>query len=387
MGFGTALLAKRNQRLADKGINQQAPGSASTQVKIKGPSQAEQISAGMKSSKPPMKRMDDNNRVRLGDKDMRSALAEEKLRIVDEFQAAAGGAPLSFEQKVDVLNNGFQQNDAVMQAYANDERIQTILNAGDQGYFDRPEFVSDRFVGEGQFGRVEELAPGYVVKKQAPLVEFGGYKEDSVKGNTIGSVYDYRDVAAEVDQLNYLNKKHITPKVEKFIVDNDGSSEVIMKDLRDNYEGGEEYYERISEKAAEGAQQEAQAMLEAKLFNVKRRQQEAIAASAGVELQDRHEGNVMRHKMTGRPLQIDPSGKYVEGFERDSALANAAVGGMYNAGLSDEAQILQGLLNEAYDKGDAKAFHSLAQQGAASLHKIKRVPTLDEYDPLLAVYM
>ena len=38
------------------------------------------------------------------------------------------------------------------------------------GKFDRPGTVSDRFVGEGQFGRVEELAPGYVVKKQAPLV-------------------------------------------------------------------------------------------------------------------------------------------------------------------------------------------------------------------------
>ena len=278
MGFGTNLLRRRNQRLAEKGINPEAPGSASTQIKINGPSQAEQISAGMQSSKPPMRRMDDIERVKLGDKDMRSMLAEEKLRVA---QGLAGGG-YSREQLVDMLNQtGVQQSDAVMDAYAGDGRIQAILQAGDAGQFDRPEFVSDRFVGEGQFGRVEDLAPGYVVKKQAPLVEFGGYKEDSVKGNTIGSIYDYRDVAAEVDQLNYLNKKHITPGVEKFIVNDDGSTEVIMKDLRKNFEGGEQFMERMNEGySSNDPKKQAQAMKDARLFEVKRRQQEAASAMA-----------------------------------------------------------------------------------------------------------
>lgn len=370
------------EKVAAGGFNA-APGSASTQVKINGPSQAEQISAGMQSSKPPMRRMDDTERVKLGDKDMRSMLAEEKLRVA---QGLAGGG-YSREQLVDMLNQpGVQQSDAVMDAYAGDGRIQAILQAGDAGQFDRPEFVSDRFVGEGQFGRVEDLAPGYVVKKQAPLVEFGGYKEDSVKGNTIGSIYDYRDVAAEVDQLNYLNKKHITPGVEKFIVNDDGSTEVIMKDLRKNFEGGEQFMERMNEGYnSNDPKKQAQAMKDARLFEVKRRQQEAASAMAGVELQDRHDGNVMRNNMTGRPLQIDPSGRYVEGVDRMNAIQAPVIDAFYKAGLTDEGDIFAGLLAEASQRGDYEGYKDLVQQGASRVMKLKKVVDADEYTSLFGV--
>jgi hypothetical protein len=369
------------EKVAAAGFNA-APGSASTQVKINGPSQAEQISAGIKASAPP-KRMSDTDRVKLGDKDMRSMLAEEKLRVA---QGLAGGG-YSRDQLVDMLNQpGVQQSDAVMNAYASDDRIQSILAAGDDGRFDRPEMETRNFVGEGQFGRVEELAPGYVVKKQAPLVEFGGYRENSVKGNTIGEIYDYRDVAAEVDQLNYLNKKHITPGVEKFIVNDDGSSEVIMKDLRNNFEGGEQFMERMNEGYnSNDPKKQAQAMKDARLFEVKRRQQEAAAAMAGVKLRDRHDGNVMRNNMTGRPLQIDPSGAYVEGVDRNNAIQQPVIDAFYKAGLTDEAEIFAGLLAEASDRGDYNAYKDLVQQGASRVMKLKKVVDADEYTSLFGV--
>lgn len=348
----------------------QAPGSASTQIKISGPSQAEQIAAGMQNS--PRKQLSNYERVAMGDKDMRSLLAEEKLRIVDQFNAAAGKDPLTFSEKVDVLNSeGFQQNDAVLDAFQNDERMQAILQAGNEGKFNRPEYETNNFVGEGQFGRVSELAPGYVIKEQPPLVEWGGYSEEgSPQGNLVGRVFDYRDVAKDVSQMNHLNKMHIGPKVEAFNIANDGSTEVVMRDLRDNFETGETFYDRLNET------QTPQDFLDARLFNVKRAQQEAASAHSGLLLGDRHDNNVMRNTLTGRPIQIDPSGVYLEpGAIRDEQVAIKALDAINAAGLQEEGEIYAGLFNEARDRGDLDAVHSLAQQGLAMAQKIKHIPT------------
>ena len=356
------------RNLAAKGFSDASaiPGAQSTQIKIKSPTQAESIAAGLTSNQP--KQLSEIDRIKFGDKDMRSLLAEEKLRVA---QGLAGGG-YGREELVDMLNQpGVQQSDAVMNAYANDERIQAILQAGDENYFDRPATESRNFVGEGQFGRVEELAPGYVVKNQAPLVEFGGYREGSVKGNTIGRIHDYRDVSEEVNQLNFLNNKGITPGVESFIINDDGSTEVIMKDLRSNYQGGEDYYDDLNEMAVKSDKSRDKAVKEARTFELKRKQQEARAAMGGLELQDRHEGNVMRHKMMNRPLQIDPSGRAVQGFDRDAVIGSAVVDGLNSAGLADEAEIFNGLLEDAYNRQDGVAFHDLVQQGASRLMKLK----------------
>ena len=373
---------------------QTAPGSASTQIKIKSPTQAEQVSAGMASTRAPQ-RVSDVDRVKLGDKDMRSFLAEQKLRVAQDL---AGGG-YSRDQLVDMLNQpGVQVGEQFSNSFAGDETVQRAFQLGEEGALMRPEFETSDFVGEGQFGRVRELAPGYVVKDQAPLVEFAGYRTDgsgnqtgNPRGKNLvgrgGTIKDYRDVAEEVDQLKYLNKKGaITPGVEAFNINDDGSTEVIMRDLRENFEGGNEYYERLNEQANSGdAKVQAQAMKDARVFEVKRRQQEAAAAMAGVELQDRHEGNVMRHKMTGRPLQIDPSGRRVSGVDRTIAISEPVVDAFYKAGLTDEAQIFEGLLSEAANANDYDTYKDLVQQGASRVMKMKNVVDADEYTSLLGV--
>lgn len=370
MGFGTNLLRKRNQRLADKGIVQQAPGSASTQIKISSPNQAEQVAAGMQSG--PRQTLSEYQRRAMGDKDMRSALAEEKLRAVDAFNEAAGGEPMTFSEKVDALNSpGFQDNDAVLDYYRTDPRMQAILKAGDEGKYIRPAQETSNFVGEGQFGRVSELAPGYVIKEQAPLVEWGGYTEPgSPEGNLVGRIFDYRDVARDVSQMNHLNKMHIGPKVEAFNIADDGSTEVVMRDLRNNFESGDKFYDRLNET------QTPQDFLDARLFNVKRAQQEAASAHSGLLLGDRHDQNVMRNNLTGRPIQIDPSGVYLEpGVTRDEQVAIKSLDAFNAAGLIEEGEIYAGLFNEARERGDVDAIHSLAQQGLAMAQKIKAIPT------------
>lgn len=374
-----------------RGVNV-APGSASTQIKIKSPTQAEQTAAGMASTRAP-KRVSDEDQVKLGDKDLRSFLAEEKLRIADSLV----GGGYSRDQLVDMLNQpGVQIGDEFANAFAGDEIVQRAFQLGEEGQLRRPEFETSDFVGEGQFGRVSELAPGYVIKEQAPLVDFAGYRTDG-SGNVTGprgknlseeggSIRDYRDVADEVAQLKYLKKKGITPGVEAFNINDDGSTEVIMRDLRKNFEGTKGYYDRLSEKADSGdSKVQAQVMKDGRMFEVMRRQQEAAAAIHGIELRDRHEGNVMRHKMTGRPLQIDPSGRPVEGVDRMNAIKNPVVDAFYKAGLTDEGKIFEGLLAESVANQDYDTYKDLVQQGASRVMKMKNVVDADKYTSLLGV--
>jgi len=321
------------------------------------------------------KRNSEEERVRLGDKDKRSFLAEEKIRIADDLV----GGGYSRDQYVDMLNQGGQEGKPFLNALDNDSRIQTLLQMDNENYFMRPEMESPNFVGEGQFGRVTEFAPGFVSKQQNPLVEWGGYSEDNAsKGNLIGRIHDYRDVQDEVDQLNYLNKrgKGITPKVESFDIADDGSTEMIMRDLRENYGDSDSFLEQqagIFEDGNSSQKQKAQAFKNYNLFKVKDKQQQARAALLGVELQDRHSGNVMAHKMNNRPLQIDPSGRSVSGVEKDAVIIQNVSDGFSSAGLDEEANIFFGLAQEAVQRGDASAVHDLAQQGMSRLMKIKNV--------------
>ena len=110
-----------------------------------------------------------------------------------------------------------------------------------------------------------------------------------------------------------------------------------------------------------------------------------MAALQGYALEDRHYGNIMNHTMMDRPMQVDLGmHSRVEGLERDNALAVNAVAGMRSAGLTDEADILDGLLREAMGRGDVEGFHDLTQQGVSRLMKIKQVPkAMESYSPLL----
>lgn len=354
------------EKLAAGGFNQQAPGAVAPTIKTSGPSQADQIAAGLVANKP-RKELSDYERLKLGDKDMRSFLAEEKLKIADQLS----GGGYSRDQLVDMLNQeGVQTSPAVLDAYNNSDVMRRAVELGGQGELMRHKFETEDFVGEGQFGRVSELAPGYVIKEQAPLVEWGGYQDTAsdpsgARGTLIGKIYDHRDVAEDVNQMRFLHGKHIGPDVEAFNVLPDGATEVVMRDLRENFTDGEQYLKQNAE---------ANEFLKNRMFQVKRMQQEGASADAGLLLRDRHDNNVMANNMTGRPLQIDPSGVPIQGVERDIEVADKVAKGFQSAGLDDEASIYIGLFNEANERGDSGMMHDLAKQGLSRLQKIKSIP-------------
>ena len=355
---------------------QVAPGSASTQIKIKSPTQAEQIAAGMS----PRSSFNTDKKAKYGDKDYRNAIALEDVHMIAQRMEQP-----NFYGAIDLMNNnpGIREGDGMINMRHENDYVQQMARAHDAVNYKRIGPKPDSFVGEGMFGQVNELAPGYVEKTTPPVVEWPPRAVDS---NNAGYLYDARAFKEEAAVQDYLSKAHIAPKVEAFNILPDGSTELISRDLRDNFEdAGDRYTQLESTITGNGtSEQKAQAMAAKGILNVKRKQQEAIAISKGVQLEDRHEGNVMVHKLTGNPIQLDfGMVTPVSGENRDYQRALTTVDGMRGAGLSDEADIFEGVINDLLIKDDQgfvtgtsnpEALKDLSQQGASRLMKIKKIP-------------
>jgi len=107
-------------------------------------------------------------------------------------------------------------------------------------------------------------------------------------------------------------------------------------------------------------------------FAVRHAQQMGQLALKGVRLEDRHDGNVMRHRITGRPLQLDfgIAGR-VEGSEQVATLAHATAEGFEAAGLDDVASIYRATVMDLLEGGDVADAMDVAKQGFSRLQKIK----------------
>ena len=101
-------------------------------------------------------------------------------------------------------------------------------------------------------------------------------------------------------------------------------------------------------------------------------QQLGALALKGVRLEDRHNGNVLYNKATGRPMQIDfgIAGR-VEGSEQVATLANATAEGFQAAGLGDVADIYRATVFDLLEGGDVTDAMDVAKQGFSRLQKIK----------------
>ena len=101
-------------------------------------------------------------------------------------------------------------------------------------------------------------------------------------------------------------------------------------------------------------------------------QQLGQLALKGVDLTDRHGGNVMYNKATGRPMQIDfgIAGR-VEGSQQVATLANATAEGFEAAGLGDVASIYRATVMDLLEGGDVTEAMDVAKQGFSRLQKIK----------------
>ena len=101
-------------------------------------------------------------------------------------------------------------------------------------------------------------------------------------------------------------------------------------------------------------------------------QQLGALALKGVRLDDRHNGNVLYNKATGRPMQLDfgIAGR-VEGSDQAATLAMATAEGFESAGLNEVASIYRATVMDLLEGGDVADAMDVAKQGFSRLQKIK----------------
>lgn len=103
-------------------------------------------------------------------------------------------------------------------------------------------------------------------------------------------------------------------------------------------------------------------------------QQLGQLALKGIDLGDRHSGNVVYNKMTGRPMQLDFGvASKVEGEMQVDALTRATSDGFTAAGLGDVAEIFHDTVYDLLAGGQVAEAMDVAKQGFSRLQKIRKV--------------
>lgn len=103
-------------------------------------------------------------------------------------------------------------------------------------------------------------------------------------------------------------------------------------------------------------------------------QQLGQLALKGVRVDDRHNGNIMYNKMTGRPLQLDFGiGDRVSGADQVQALTEATAEGFSAAGIGDVGDIFRATVYDLLEGGQVTEAMDVAKQGFSRLQKIKQV--------------
>jgi len=97
-------------------------------------------------------------------------------------------------------------------------------------------------------------------------------------------------------------------------------------------------------------------------------------ALKGVRLDDRKADNMMRNKMTGRPMQLDFGiADRVTAEDQVMALADATEDGFRAAGIGDIGDIFRDTVYDLINGGQIDEAMDIAKQGFSRLQKIKQV--------------
>ncbi len=197
-------------------------------------------------------------------------------------------------------------------------------------------------IGAGAYGEVYASdVPGNVIKQTVVPDEFGAMTNEANRQAIAGEM----GIAPRVAGL------------ERF--PGGVGNRIEMQDIRENYEpvsprGVNEY------------------ITDPKL-NLDIAKQRGALALRGVELDDRHSGNVFKHKMTGRPMQIDFGISYdlTQDASKAQALAEATADGFKAAGIPEMGDILRGIVFDHLEGGQGAEALDVAKQGFSRLQKIK----------------
>ena len=203
-------------------------------------------------------------------------------------------------------------------------------------------------IGGGQFGQVYETSPGIVTKeislekKQNFLNEINAQAKAAELG-----------VAPQIQSVSLLPPR-IGQTVVKLEPGNNPTvrGEIEMQDLRNNYE----HIENMTN----------QNMLD-------QAKQMSFLTLNNISLGDRHAGNIMFNKLTGRPVQLDfgrPS-NITNNRQKAASLSLDVAQGLHAAGLKEEAAIFHGIVADLLYTDPDMAL-DVAKQGLSKLQKIKQ---------------
>ena len=191
--------------------------------------------------------------------------------------------------------------------------------------------------------------PGNVMKQ-------GHVPDESFPGRSLEDEVNLQAIAAEMG---------IAPRVvglEKF--PGGIGNRIEMADVRNNFEPVEGEGDRFGQPGV-GFPVDPK-------VNIQTAQQLGQLALKGIRLEDRRAANIVKNKMTGRPMQLDfgIAGR-VEGSEQVATLANATAEGFEAAGLGDIASIYRATVMDLLEGGDVADAMDVAKQGFSRLQKIK----------------
>lgn len=196
-------------------------------------------------------------------------------------------------------------------------------------------------IGAGTYGSVYESdIPGRVMKqmhnaKQSPMLE---------------EELNLQAIAADLG---------MAPKITSLETFPGGiGNRIEMQDVRNNFETRGKKYRDFPQG----------------IDAVRVNQQLGQLALRGVRLEDRHNGNIRYHKMTGRPMQLDfgIAGKLNDKSEKAAFLSEVTAEGFEAAGIPEMGSILRATVMDMLEGGDVEDALDVARQGFGRLMQIKK---------------
>lgn len=196
-------------------------------------------------------------------------------------------------------------------------------------------------IGAGTYGVVYESdVPGRVMKQNHP----GGYATPEGMLNEA----DLQDAAAAMG---------ISPRVHGIESFPEGTTRIEMDDVRQNYVP---------------VREDASGFPSDPVTNIRTAQQLGQLALKGIRLEDRRAANIMKHGMTGRPLQLDYgiAGRMTPD-QQAAHLANVTADGFAAAGIDEMGSILRATVMDYLEGGQVAEAMDVAKQAFSRLQKIK----------------
>ena len=225
-----------------------------------------------------------------------------------------------------------------------------------------------RLAGDLMAAFYERLREQQLAAKRSQPIGAGAYGvvyESDTPGNVMKQLQqDYVDpqtglgITKEADLQAVAGEMGIAPKVAGVETFSGGvGNRIEMADVRPNFEP---------------VRKDASNLPSDPVTNIRVAQQLGALALKGIRLEDRHAGNIMQNKMTGRPLQLDFGiADRMSPDQQAAHLANVTADGFAAAGIGDMGDILRATVMDYLEGGQVTEAMDVAKQGFSRLQKIK----------------